>query len=323
MTYKYWLFGTGKKGEEFLISGCKQCGITPENIAGGIDNFSNPKKGMIFPVYSFEDFTKIFNPNCERIIITIGIDDYMSEVWLQLYKNNLQTYVYGIYRDGKILNFEEFWLENTTSQHGEDILLKSLYKQGILPEKGFYVDVGAYHPFKYSNTYNLYTMGWCGINIDASYDSIQLFDIYRNRDTNINAGIADTDGETFHFYHFRNAAAASTCDPKIAEQLIANNAYELDYKKEIKIRNLNNILNELQIDKIDFLDIDIEHYDEKVIDTFDFQKFSPKVVLVEIGLPLEKCLESKIYKTMTSNGYEFHSYLNPTAVFVSQKVKDR
>ena len=33
------------------------------------------------------------------------------------------------------------------SQDGEDIVLGKMIFQKILPAKGFYVDVGAYHPF--------------------------------------------------------------------------------------------------------------------------------------------------------------------------------
>lgn len=32
----------------------------------------------------------------------------------------------------------------------------------------FYVDIGAYDPIFASNTLNLYTAGWKGVNVDAS-----------------------------------------------------------------------------------------------------------------------------------------------------------
>ncbi|MDH5790264.1 MAG: hypothetical protein OEZ27_06695, partial [Nitrospinota bacterium] len=50
------------------------------------------------------------------------------------------------------------------SQFGEDIILKGFILRNI--NDGFYVDVGCYHPKKYSNTYKLYKRGWRGINID-------------------------------------------------------------------------------------------------------------------------------------------------------------
>lgn len=32
---------------------------------------------------------------------------------------------------------------------------------------GIYVDIGAHHPFRFSNTYVFYKRGWRGINVDA------------------------------------------------------------------------------------------------------------------------------------------------------------
>jgi hypothetical protein len=46
-------------------------------------------------------------------------------------------------------------------------------------QKGFYVDVGAYHPFLFSNTYIFYLRGWRGINIDATPGSMKLFNKFR------------------------------------------------------------------------------------------------------------------------------------------------
>ena len=38
--------------------------------------------------------------------------------------------------------------------------------------KGFFVDVGCFHPIKYNNTYRLYRKGWRGVNIDI--DAIKI-----------------------------------------------------------------------------------------------------------------------------------------------------
>jgi hypothetical protein len=39
-------------------------------------------------------------------------------------------------------------------------------------KSGFFIDIGAHHPFRYSNTYMFYKKGWRGINIDATPGSI-------------------------------------------------------------------------------------------------------------------------------------------------------
>ena len=51
---------------------------------------------------------------------------------------------------------------------------------------GYYVDIGAHHPVKYSNTYLLWLNGWSGINIDPLPNVMALFDKYRPKDINLN-----------------------------------------------------------------------------------------------------------------------------------------
>ena len=81
-----------------------------------------------------------------------------------------------------------YWLKSY-SQEGEDIILARIFGK---QQNGFYVDVGAHHPYRFSNTYFFYKRGWKGINIDAMPGSMKIFNKYRPRDKNIEAGISDT-----------------------------------------------------------------------------------------------------------------------------------
>ena len=74
------------------------------------------------------------------------------------------------------------------SQFGEDVILRVLI--GDQPKKGFYVDVGSYHPRHLSNTFYFYKKGWSGINIDPNPNAINLFNFLRKRDKNVNFAIS-------------------------------------------------------------------------------------------------------------------------------------
>lgn len=65
------------------------------------------------------------------------------------------------------------------SQEGEDRLLDRYFGNRA---NGFFVDVGAHHPHRFSNTYLFYKRGWRGINIDAMPDSMKAFKSMRPRD---------------------------------------------------------------------------------------------------------------------------------------------
>ena len=74
--------------------------------------------------------------------------------------------------------FDGFSLKSY-SQEGEDMILRRLFEK---QKTGFYVDVGAHHPKRFSNTFFFYKKGWSGINIDAMPNSMRLFDKIRPRD---------------------------------------------------------------------------------------------------------------------------------------------
>ena len=74
------------------------------------------------------------------------------------------------------------------SQEGEDLILDRLLRR---KPRGYYVDVGAFHPKKFSNTHLFYRRGWSGINIDATPGSMDEFRRVRPRDTNLEIAISD------------------------------------------------------------------------------------------------------------------------------------
>ena len=75
-----------------------------------------------------------------------------------------------------------YFYQKSYSQEGEDILLSRIFRN---QKKGFYVDIGAHHPTRFSNTYYFYKLGWRGINIDAIpqasdyQDPIEKYNKYR------------------------------------------------------------------------------------------------------------------------------------------------
>ena len=69
-----------------------------------------------------------------------------------------------------------FFKKKSYSAYGEDLQIKKHFKKGF---RGFYVDVGCYHPVKANNTLLLYQKGWRGVNIDINKLSIDFFKHYR------------------------------------------------------------------------------------------------------------------------------------------------
>src|SRR5665213_3547525 len=94
-----------------------------------------------------------------------------------------------LHRDRGTVTWESY------AQEGEDLILAGFFGGLIGMRPGFFVDVGAHHPWRLSNTYFFYIRGWTGINIDAMPGSMREFDAHRPKDINIEVAIGDNPGD--------------------------------------------------------------------------------------------------------------------------------
>ena len=169
------------------------------------------------------------------------------------------------------------YLRASYSQEGEDLILERLFGGKTC---GFYVDVGAHHPRRFSNTCRFYKRGWHGINIEPNPDVLRLFRQKRKRDINLEYGVADA--EDHLTYYMFNEPALNSFDQALSEQR-QNNQYRIVGTKNIAVKRLSGILESHmpgQID-IDFMSIDVEGYDLQVLRSNDWSRFRPECVLVE------------------------------------------
>jgi len=159
------------------------------------------------------------------------------------------------------------------------ILRKIFYKK----QNGFYVDIGAYHPKKSSNTYHFYKNGWSGINIDAMPGSMKIFKQLRPRDINVECPIGK-DNELIRFYEFEDKALSGFESEKLKNKDQSKPQNVIKRIHELKSKSLNSILDSyLPIDqKIDFMSIDVEGNEMSILEGFDFVKYTPSFILVEI-----------------------------------------
>lgn len=200
------------------------------------------------------------------------------------------------------------------SQAGEDMLL-SLYYEGK-KHKGFYVDVGAHHPYRFSNTAYFYKRGWRGINIEPTPSLFKAFPRLRRRDINLNVGIGN--GEKLTFYVF-NEGALNTFDPEIARSRDGSydGKYRIIDRIEVQTRTLADIL-----DKhlpagtpIDLLTIDVEGMDFAVLKSNDWTRYLPQFILVECESELDDLSDDEIYQFLHAKGYSIAGRTLYTTLF--------
>ena len=164
---------------------------------------------------------------------------------------------------------------------------------------GFYVDVGCYHPIHRNNTYLLHKKNWNGINIDTSEFSIDLFNFIRPKDLNYNCAISNKN-EIIKLFYQKKLSQLSTTEIDQAKIVFQGDIKET----EIQAFTLDEILNRDKYKnfKIDFLDIDVEGADLKVLEGLSFEIYKPELVCVEIHE--KEIKQSVIYNFLINKDYE-------------------
>lgn len=215
------------------------------------------------------------------------------------------------------LNIPFVYRLETYSQEGEDIVLRKLLEK---KKKGFYIDVGAHHPFRYSNAFWFYKNGWRGINIDAAPGTKNLFDKVRPRDKTIEAAVGKT-GKHVPYFMFEDSAL-NTLDKKIADKVVSSRQSILVKTLELPCVTLASILDTYLPKKktIDLLNIDAEGKDLEILESNNWKKFSPRVVCVEVGsnITLGSINSHKITIFLKKKGYKLTSKLFNSAIFVKK-----
>jgi FkbM family methyltransferase len=165
------------------------------------------------------------------------------------------------------------------AQNFEDVMLERLFSG---QEYGFYVDVGAWDPHLLSTTKHFHLRGWRGINIEPIESRCQLFREARPRDANLNVAIAAAPGETA-FWICPDDDSRSTAERSMAEALRMQGLSISETR--VPTRRLDEIFAEHAPAEIDFLKIDVEGLEAEVIGTMSFERWRPRVLVVEATRP--------------------------------------
>lgn len=194
------------------------------------------------------------------------------------------------------------------SQFAEDISIARYFPKRY---KGFFVDVGCFHPVKYNNTYRLYKKGWRGVNVDIDAIKIAGFNIVRPKDTNIACAVSNQTGQVTYwsngFY-----SLTITLDEAFAK------GKEGYVEKKVQADTLTNILDSTKYKdrQIDFLTIDAEGHDFYVLKSLDLARYQPRVIAIETHAEtLDDVMEERRYGFLTDAGYVLANWVGLTLIF--------
>jgi len=167
------------------------------------------------------------------------------------------------------------------AQNFEDVILLRALRH---IERGFYIDVGAQDPIKYSVTKTFYELGWRGINIEPVSHWFRLLERDRVHDINLNVAVSDTPG-SLRLYEILDTGLSTT------EEAYARRHAEAGFNvREVNVPcvTLDSICEANGVGEVHFLKVDCEGAETSAFKGFSFTKVRPWIIVVEATEPLSQ-----------------------------------
>tara|TARA_B100000242_G_C43043158_1_gene486770 strand:- start:1758 stop:2498 length:741 start_codon:yes stop_codon:yes gene_type:complete len=217
-----------------------------------------------------------------------------------------------------IKSWKRFYID--FSQFGEEkvifnILQRISNRKKINP---IYIDIGAYNPIEFSNTYKLYQKKWRGVVIDPNKDKIKNWNKIRPNDYVINAAVVENEfnQKKIKIYFDKNNSAGETAYPMANKDKLIY--YEASTIKFLEVMRLC----EKKFSRPFFLNIDIEGNENNLI--LELKQISYKIPLICIEFFLSQNAENfsvfnfkqiEGIKYLEDNGYYLVSVCGPSFIF--------
>jgi len=198
------------------------------------------------------------------------------------------------------------------SQFGEDLVVRTHFAENFDNSIGRFIDVGAFHPFKYSNTTLLSQLGWCGINIDCDPVKIARFEKLRLRDENVCVAVGEAPRDMVCLEY------SSGLTDRIAHSGEKNVLSAIGEKPlkvtPIRVTTLTNVIEQSAFrgQHFHYLNVDCEGQDLSVLKGLDFSRYSPDLITVEA---FTKTTRAKLTAFLEGRAYELTDIVHLTLFF--------
>lgn len=191
-------------------------------------------------------------------------------------------------------------------------MVVNIFKQlGI--DKAKYLDVGAHHPSRISNTKLLYDLGWRGVNVEANPNLIQAFIEERPEDQNICVGIGPKAG-THQFLMYDKESGRNTFSHAEMKRYSQEHSHYITSTLNLTVITLTElILKDCGGVYPHFLSLDVEGLDYDILKATEFKPSKPLVICVETPYKdFQRFEEILVYK-----GYHFYCRLGENTIWVA------
>ena len=201
-------------------------------------------------------------------------------------------------------NFISFSGKTTSySAEGADLIINSILRD---VDQGFYLDIGANHPSRFSNTYKLYEQGWCGVAVDGNEIFSREWQELRPRDIFLTALVSDRKKEVEFIIFEENTL--SSIDPSTQERYLSRmkKRGSSSHKSMKRFTTTTQDICNLHAPnkEINLLCVDVEGEDLNVLKGLDLEYTKPGLIVVEAkNCSLSSFKGNEIFLLLESHGY--------------------
>lgn len=200
------------------------------------------------------------------------------------------------------------------SQRGEDLCIRAFFKN---VSAGYYVDVGCSWPKKISNTFHFYQTGWRGLCIDANDELCDEWKAVRPRDQFVVSAISDVKLE-IEYKKYKSTEYNTLLDSHV--ETSSGSGLDVIDTVSMTTRTLSDIFEEESVPReFEFLNIDVEGMDLRVLRSVDFGRWRPRVICIEAHEFDQMHPErSEVVSFCQGIGYEYRGFLSTNVYFAER-----
>ena len=160
-------------------------------------------------------------------------------------------------------------------------------------ERGYFVEVGAYRPELWSQTFELERSGWTGVLVEPQPQLAA--ELERGRSARVFAEACSARRNSGKRFELKLADSQSSLESRL--NVAGTKPHGV---VEVPVRTLDEILVEAGAPQLDFVSIDVEGHELDVLDGFDLARWRPGLIVIE-----DLLLHLRLHRALSRRGYRW------------------
>jgi FkbM family methyltransferase len=160
-------------------------------------------------------------------------------------------------------------------------------------EAGTFVEAGANHPVKCSQTYLLEQKGWRGVLIEPNPELAKLCRELRPSSRTFACALVEPGGPDKVRMRIPGRSSAAAAIVETSTKVLDEDAFI-----ECPARTLDKVLQESGIERMDYFSIDLEGYEVKALMGFSWKRWRPRLLSIE-----DHCENLDTHRYVSAQGY--------------------